>query len=146
MQPESTSATIDMRYIWRTPSTSMKFYTLFLLVVCVVTILKLVRVWRAAPPFRLARQAKNPDSLRSLQTTSHALTQWMGCVVLTFGIFFSTSLYDLCDRLMGDKQIGGLSVLFIVQDYATAANMTLLVLLFIFLVRWHLRKRIDQLG
>ena len=49
-------ATWDLRHITRESSTSTKIHMLILLVVCVVTAVKLIRVWRTAPPFRLSRR------------------------------------------------------------------------------------------
>jgi len=53
----------------------------------------------------------------------------------------STSLYNICN-LVGEKRIGSGEVLFVLEDYATALTMALLVVLFAFLVRRHLAARI----
>jgi len=36
-------------------------------------------------------------------------------------------------------------ILFIIQDFSTTLTMALLVVLFLFLVRWHMLKRIEHL-
>jgi hypothetical protein len=56
------------------PSTGQKIYVLFLLVACVVTIVKLIRVWRVALPFRLSTQANNPSYLKLLRNTYGSLS------------------------------------------------------------------------
>ena len=139
------SAAWDLRRITREPSTGMMIYVLFLFLVCIVTSVKLVRVWRAAPPFRLSRQASSPACLELLETSSSSLKQWMGSAFLGWGIFASISLTDVCSRLLDDKRIGSFVILFVIQDFSTALTMALLVVLFLFLVRWHMLKRIEHL-
>ena len=139
------SATWDLRHMTRTPSTSMKIYMLFLFLACIVTSVKLVRIWRAAPPFRLSRQASSPAYLELLETSSSSLKQWIGSTFLGWGIFASITLTDVCSRLLDDKRIGSALILFIIQDFSTTLTMALLVVLFLFLVRWHMLKRIEHL-
>jgi hypothetical protein len=139
------SATWDLRRMTREPSTGMMIYVLFLFLVCIVTSVKLVRVWRAAPPFRLSRQASSPAYLALLETSSSSLKQWIGSTFLGWGIVASISLTDVCSRLLDDKRIGSSVILFVIQDFSTALTMALLVVLFLFLVRWHMLKRIEHL-
>jgi hypothetical protein len=142
---EGTEATWDPRYINRPLSTSFKIYVFFLLTVCIVTIVQLLKAWRAAPPFRLSRQANNPAYLKMLEASRTRLKQWIFCTLLAWGILTSTSLYDVCNRLLGEKRIGSGEYLFVLEDYAAALTMALLVVLFAFLVRWHLVTRIEDL-
>jgi len=124
----------------------MKFYLLFLFVVCILASVKLVRVWRAAPPFRLSRKAGSPAYLQSLETSSTSLRQWIGSTFLAWGIFASVSLYDVCNGLLDSKSsIGSFVILFVIQDFSTTLTITLLVVLFLYLVRWHMLKRIERL-
>jgi len=123
----------------------MKIYMLFLFAVCVVTSVKLIRVWRTAPPFRLSRRACSPAYLQLLETSGTSLKQWIGVTFLGWGIFASISVYDVCDRLLDDKRIGGFVILFVIQDFSTILTMALLVALFSFLARWHMLKRIEHL-
>ena len=139
------SATWDLRRMTREPSTGMMIYVLFLFLVCIVTSVKLVRVWRAAPPFRLSRQASSPAYLALLETSSSSLKQWIGSTFLGWGIVASISLTDVCSRLLDDKRIGSSVILFVIQDFSTVLTMALLVVLFLFLVRWHMLKRIEHL-
>ena len=108
----------------------MEIYILFLFLVCIVAGAKLVRIRRAAPPFRLSRQASSPAYLRLLETASSSLKQCMGSTFLGWGIFASISLADVCRRLFDDKRIGSELILFIIQDFSTALTMALLVVLF----------------
>jgi len=145
MVQESTSTTWDLRYIDRPSPTSMKIYVLFLFVVCIVASVKMVRVWRAAPPFRLSPKAGSPDYLQSLAASSTSLRRWIETTLLAWGIFASVSLYDVCDRLLPSKTIGSPVILFVIQDFSTTLTMALLVVLFLHLVRWHILKRIEHL-
>jgi hypothetical protein len=139
------STTWNPRYIYREPSTSLKIYVLFLFAVCIVACVKLFRVWRAAPPFRLSRKAGSPAYLQSLEISSTSLSQWIGSTFLVWGIFSSVSLYDVCDRLFDSKRIGSFVILFVIQDFSKTLTMALLVVLFLRLVRWHMLKRIERL-
>jgi len=136
----------DPRYIEGELSTSMKIYILFLFVVCVVTSVRLIRVWRAARPFRLSRQAGNPAYLRLLQASGASLKQWIGFTFLTWGVVASVGLHDFCEGLLGEKRTARALILLTIQDFSTTLTMTLLVVLFSFLVRWHMISRIEHLG
>jgi hypothetical protein len=139
------SLIFDYQHLIREPSTSFKLYVLFLLASCVVTGTKLIRVWRAAPPFRLSRRANSPEYLELLRRSRRSLKQWIGLIFLSYGILFSTSLYDVCNRLLGDNRWGSEAILLVVEDYATGLNMALWVVVFVFLARWHMLKRIERL-
>jgi len=127
------------------PSTKVKLYVLFLLVVGVVTTTKLVKLWIAAPPFRLNRQSPNPAYWRHLENAKTSLKQWMAVTLLVWGIFISVSVYDVCNRLLDQKAFGGLLLISIIADFSTALILCLLVVLFTLLVRWHVVKRMERL-
>ena len=139
------SLTFDYQHLIREPSTSFKLYVLFLLVACVMTGSKLIRVWVAAPPFRLSRRANSPEYLGLLRRSSRSLKQWIGFVFLSYGILFSTSLYDVCNRLLGDNRWGSAVILLVIEDYAAGLSMALCVVVFVFLARWHMLKRVERL-
>lgn len=139
MFQEGTEATRDPRYITREPSTGLNLYLVFLLTVCIMTILQILKAWRAAPPFRLSRRVNNLTYLKMLEASRTRLKQWIFCTFLAWGILTSISLYDVCSRL------GSGEFLFVLEDYATTLTMALLVILFAFLVRWHLVTRIEYL-
>jgi hypothetical protein len=122
----------------------MEIYMLFLFLACIVTCVKLFRIWRAAPPFRLHRRARSPAYLELLESSSSSLKQWLGSTFLAWGIFASITLTNVCSRLLDDKRIGSSLLLFIIPDFSTTLTMALLVALFLFLVRWHMLKRIEH--
>jgi hypothetical protein len=129
----------------REPSISMNVYMLFLFIVGVVTCRKLIRIWKIALPFRPQRSVNIPDYLQLLKTSTSSLTQWISLTFLCWGIFAAESLYRVCDKLLDEETIRRLAVLFIVEDFSAAFTMTLLVALFVFVVRWHVLKRIENL-
>jgi branched-subunit amino acid transport protein AzlD len=139
------SVVFEPQNLIREPSTSFKVYVLFLIVECAVVSIKLLRIWRAAPPFALAKQAKNPNYLKLLRTSSRSLSQWIGCTFLGWAILSSTSLYNLCRGMLNEKATGRTVILVVIQDVSTALSMALCVVLFVFFVRWHVCNRIERL-
>jgi hypothetical protein len=146
MLQESTSGAWDLRTIYAEPSGSTKIYVLFVFVVFIVTSIKLMKVWRAAPPFRLSRRAQNPIFLEFLQRSATSLKQWIGFTFIGWGIYASMSLYHLCNELLALKSLAGFIVLYDIGEFVTGLTMALLVVLFAFLARWHIVKRIERLS
>lgn len=140
------ATTWDLRQLQPVLSTTTRIYLLFLFVTCVVTVAKLVRTWRSAPPFQLLRQVGNAAYIRSLRVASARLERWVSLVFIGFGICASTGVYELCVRLLDEKQFGSFAILFAVLGFSSTLTLTLLVVLFLVLVRWHLIQRIEKLG
>jgi hypothetical protein len=139
------TGTWDLRYINREPSISMKLYVFLLLFICIVTGVKLFRTWRAAPPFRLSRQASNPSYLKMLQASKTQLAQWILCIFLALGIRTSLNLSDVCNLMLG-KTAGSGVIPIVLRDYSAELTMSFFVALFAFLVRWHCLTRIERLS
>ena len=139
------SVTFDYGNLIREPSTGFKLYVLFLLVVRVMMRIKLIRIWLAVPPFRGSPKANSPQYVHLLRSSSTSLKQWIGCVFLSYGILFSTRLYNVSKDVLNDNRAGG-AALFVIEDYAVGLSMALLVVSFAFLARWHLLRRIERLG
>ena len=127
------------------PSIGQKIYVLFLVVVCVVTIVKLIRIWRVALPLRLSTQANNPSYLKLLRSTHGSLSYWMWCMFLGWGILSFTALYDFCNGMLNEKVTGRMVILLEIRELSTSLAMALWVVLFVFLVRWHVSNRIERL-
>lgn len=145
MLQDSSSMTWDLRDMNPGLSTSLRFYVLFLFVVWIIACIKLARVWRAALPFRLSRQAQNPNYVEFLQASATSLKQWIGCTFLGWGLFASVRLYNVCNRLLDDKMAGRFVVVYLVREFSTALTMALIVVIFVFLARWHIINRIEHL-
>jgi len=125
------------------PSGILKAYIFFLLTVCVVAIVKLVRSWRLVPPFRSATHEAN---LTRLRMTIESLRYWRGMTYQGWGLFASIGLYQLCNRLLDQRRVGDLLVVFLIREFSTALTMALLVALFLYLVQWYLYRRAEKLA
>jgi hypothetical protein len=145
MLQESGTTSWDIRTICYAPSTKLKLYLLFLLAVCVVTTVKLVKLWIVVPPFRFNRQPHNPVYWQQLENAKNSLKQWIAVTLLVWGIFTSVSVYDVCNRLFDQKVFGGLLLISIIADFSTALILCLVVVFFTLLVRWHIMKRMERL-
>jgi hypothetical protein len=132
-------------YIYREPSTTLKFFILFFLTACSVAVVELFKVWRIAPPFRLSRQVTNVAYPKLLEASGARLKQWIFFTLLTSGLCISLSLNNVCNRLMNVKVVGVSTIIFILADYATVLTMTFFAILLMFLVRWHFIARINYL-
>jgi UDP-N-acetylmuramyl pentapeptide phosphotransferase/UDP-N-acetylglucosamine-1-phosphate transferase len=147
MVQESATATWDLRAIDSSPSTSTKIYILFLLAVCIFASVKLVRVWWTAPPFRLSKMRNSPAYLQRLETENSRFGRWIGFVFLWWGIFASVNLQDACNGLLSTeaKVINSLLIVYEIREFSTNLTAALLVVLFLYLIRWHLQNRIERL-
>jgi len=135
----------DFLNVIQEPSNSFRIYILFLMMICAATSVKLIQIWRTAPPFRLSRQAKNPDYLKLLRISAHSLSHWMGVTFLGWAIASSTALYEVCSGLLLEKATGLAVIQFVIRDFAMTFVMAMWVVLFVFLVRWHVSARIERL-
>lgn len=87
MLQESAPTSWDFRAMWSGPSVSLQMFMLFLLVICLVTSSKLMRLWRIAPPFRAQRLRDNTAYLPLLQSSVASLKQWISFTYLRMGHF-----------------------------------------------------------
>jgi hypothetical protein len=137
--------TWDLRDMTREPSIGFRLYVLFVLVAWVAAIIKLVRIWRPAPPFRLSRQLDSPQYLRTLQTTSIGLQQWIGFTFLLWGLLACVSASSTCFRLYSEKVNTAIEILSATTNCVAALNMALFTVAFFYLMRSHVVKRIESL-
>ena len=145
MLQESSSSTWDPRTIVGEPSGILEAYIFFLLAVCVVTIVKLVLAWRAVPPFRLAAHKGSPPAMVRLRSSIKSFRYWRGLTYQVWGTFASLSLYELCDRLLDQRRVGDLLVVFLIREFSTTLTLVLLVALFLYFAQWHLYKLVEKL-
>lgn len=139
------SATFDLRTMLREPSPGVDFYTFFLFIPFFATIAKLIRIWRMAPPFKLSRHVSNPTLPGILESSANSLKQWIGCTLIAWGMLMAWSASHLCDRFLFDKTPDRLAIAFAIQDLLAALMSAMIVILFSFLSRWHMLKRIEYL-
>jgi hypothetical protein len=138
------SVSWDPQYLIREPSISFKIYILFLVVVGGWTVVRLAKIWWAAPPFRTSRTANQIVYVNLLRRSSLILSHWIVGTFLAWGFLISTTLYGLSRGMMNEKVTARAVILFEVSDFATASWMALLVSGFVFLVRWHILLRLDR--
>ena len=136
------SLTLEVHYpmIW-------KIYMLFLLVALFVTLAKLIKLWIAAPPFRLKQKANSSAYLKQLNESRTSLKQWMGCALIGWGIVATQGIRETSERLLQAKATGGtISILFAAYYFSPLLLSGLTVVLLIFLARWYLLARVQRLN
>jgi hypothetical protein len=74
--------TWDFRTVPHESSSFEKILVFFFLAAGIVAATQLIRIWRAAPPFRLPLQAGNLLLVSQLETGIRSLTQWMRLTAL----------------------------------------------------------------
>lgn len=128
------------------PSIESKIYVLFLVAVCGVTIVKLIQIWRAALSSRFSSQTNNLGYLKLLRSSHRSLAHWIWCTLLGWAILSSITLYDFCNGMLNEKVTGRIVVLLWIRELSTSLSMALCVVLFVFLIRWHIAARIERLS
>ena len=141
---QETATTWDLRTMLPETSTAQQLYALYFLSVFVLGTTKLAKIWRAAPPFRTARRPNDPGHLQMLQRSFDSLKQWILCTLLVCGISASVDLTARCIRLWF-ATIRSSEIVFAIHEFSVAITMGFLSAFFIFLVRWHLLRRIEHL-
>ena len=71
--------------------------------------------------------------------------QWIACVFFSYGLLFSSSLYDVCRSLLSENRVGSAAIICGIEDHAMGLSAALWVALFAFLTRWYMLKRIEGL-
>jgi hypothetical protein len=126
------------------PSIAFRLYLLFLVIACSVTVVRLIRIWLAVPPFS-SKGASDPDYIKLLRKSSLSLFHRIGCTFLGWAILCATTLYVVCRGLLDEKATGWAVIQFMIRDISLELGMALWVVSFIFLVRWHVSNRIERL-
>jgi len=123
-----------------------KIYALFLLVALFVTLAKLIKLWIAAPPFRLRQQANSSAYLKRLNESRTSLKQWMGCALIGWGIVATQGTGEISERLLQAKATGTIVILSAAYYFSPLLLSGLTVVLLIFLARWYLLARVQWLN
>ena len=127
------------------PSIAFRLYLLFLVIACSVTVVRLMRIWLAVPPFWSSKRARDPDYIKLLRKSSLSLFHWIGCTFLGWAILCATTLYAVCRGLLDERATGWAVIQFMIRDISLELGLALWVVSFIFLVRWHVSNRIERL-
>ena len=124
MLQESAKTAWDLRNMTVEPSASERLYLLYLLMVCIVTSVKIVRVWRSALPFALARLKPTTRYLQLLDSSACSLKQWFCLTLLMGALSCSLNVYRLCDRILDERRLGDLVLVFQVREFSTMLSLT----------------------
>jgi hypothetical protein len=122
----------------------VKLYVWLMLATLVVAFSKLIRLWIAAPPFRLSR-VSHPGYLGRLQATRNSLQQWIGCTLLAGCFGFTVEVYNSCNRVLEVKAAGIFVFAGTIRDLSVIPTLALFVAFVLFLIQWHLLNRIERL-
>src|ERR1700737_4146457 len=141
---QQTSTTWDLRYEPPPISSGLKLYMLFLFFICIITGIKVVRLWRDGRSAR-KRQDMNHGYPQRLQVASISLGQWIVCTFLIWGILSSIPLYDESNGLLASKTVPTSAILFTIEEFSTLLTLTLLVVFLLFLARWYVLRRLGKL-
>jgi hypothetical protein len=145
MVQESARATWDLRsMILEPPAARVVVYLLLLLVVCIITSIKLARVWRSVVPFSHGPTTENPTYRRLLLVSATSLQHWIRYLVSW--IFAANNVYLISDNLISNQRTDFISAISTLSRQLSFTFTTgLLVALYAFLARWHISRRIENL-
>ncbi len=136
----------DLRAIYVEPSIASRLYMLLLLVCCVVALIKLVKVWRVGLPFRFSSKQYSLTYLRQLQASAISIRQWMGFALLAWGVLASIRLTETCRFILYDRGTDhAVLAVSILMENATYLSMALLVVAFLYIIRWHMLTRQERI-
>ena len=136
----------DYRNVIRGPSPAEKIFLLYLLLACVIATVKFLKVWRPWLVFRpSSRRDAVVDQVQYLQTAASSLGQWIGLTFLSWGLYSAVFAVNVCDRLLEQATLGWGPIVVILLDYARLLIWASSAAIFLYLVRWHMLKRIQQL-
>ncbi|MGB2679286.1 MAG: hypothetical protein WAN12_19565 [Candidatus Acidiferrum sp.] len=144
--PQESTTSWDIHAMPVGLSPAERLYVLFLLVVFVVALVELIRTWRSALSSKLSLPTESATHLKQLRNAATKLKQWIYITLLVCGFFTSYELYHVSDRLLTERIRSGYVELWSFQGLFVLLEMTFLVATFVFLVRWHIVKRIAKLS
>jgi hypothetical protein len=110
-----------------------------------VGIVKLLIVWWVAPPFRLSGVKDGPAYLRKLAATGASLQRWIGATFFSWALLVSFNVVNVGQVILNQREPWGASILIVIMDYSESLTRALLVALLLYLIRWHILKRIEYL-
>ena len=128
---------------WVDPIT--RLYALILLVAMIVGAVRIVKLWIAAPPFRLERKRNNHDYLRLLESSCSSTKQWMGLAVLGWAFLVSREAVRFGMYADETRRTGWAFMLSTTQLLGAVTEFAIIAVLLLFLVRWHMLNRIQQI-
>jgi hypothetical protein len=135
----------DPIHLWKPAGVFTQIYVLFALVAVIVTIVKLTRVWTGAPPFRLSRQAGNPQYIRLLEASRCSIRQWMGLAFLGWALVISHEVSRFGIYADESTRTGLYLLVTSIQGLGTFTELPVLLISFLFFAHWHMLNRVHLL-
>jgi len=118
---------------------------LFSIIGVFVAMVRLVRLWIIAPPFRMKRQAENSFYFRLLERWRDSTKQWMGFAILSWACVFSYEIGRLGMHAGESSRVGVAVVLSTIQELGVFTEISAVGVLLLFLAQWHMLNRTHQL-
>jgi hypothetical protein len=140
---ESISWDPQFECIQTSPATTA--YVMALVIVWVVGVVKMLRVWRGALPLGRLDEARGSECARAMQSTCESLTQWMTFLFLGLGLLLSLDVRHICDMLIRQTGKARVEIAWPLEEASTVSALAFVTAGFLFLIRWHLRRRIVAL-
>jgi hypothetical protein len=135
----------DPIHLWKPAGVFTQICVLFALVVVIVTIVKLTRVCTGAPPFRLSRQAGNPQYLRLLETSQSSIKQWMGLAILGWALVVSYEIARFGIYADESTRTGLYLLVTSIQRLGTFTELGVFLVSLLFFAHWHMLNRVQLL-
>ncbi len=127
-------------------SEATKLYILFLLAACVAGGVKLIDAWRNAGRLRRNSVSAQPEYFRMLLTHSTSLKRWTQLTILMWGLCLCVNVASDVTRLgINFREIqNSFALLTTLKEYLAFSTMAMIVVTFLYLVRWNLLTRLER--
>jgi len=115
---------------------------LLLLIVLIVGTVELVRTWRIVLSPTLSPESAK--QLKRLQTAATSLKQWIYFTFLAWGFLASYQLTREGTVLSMERNPAISTAMPVIRGLLVELELTFLVIIFVFLVHWHIVRRIAR--
>jgi hypothetical protein len=91
-----------------------------------------------------SKSLKDLFKRRLTDSKTNHLCRWIGLIFLASGLLASTGVYDTCRGMLEEKTTRLAAIVPMIQDFAAVLSVGLLVVLFLYLARWHMLTRMEH--
>ena len=145
MLQEGTAVTWDSKYTcYGPPRVAEKLLVLFLLATSVVALTKLVRTWIALPPFAKLSVDRVQSALPKLERTAVSLRRWLVLTLLAWALVTSVTIVNSCQTMLTWEKLSGWQTLHQISELSMTLTFALVVVTFLYLIRWYILNRIER--
>jgi len=142
---QDSGTTWDFRSIPHESTSAEKVLVFFFLATVIVATVKLIKIWRIAPPFLASQQAGNQTFARQLQDSARSLSEWMKLTLLFYPLLICFDLYHECSGLLYSRSLLASDVVRLIEDASVLFEQGFLLALLLFSIRWHFLKRLADI-